>query len=105
VVAGVGVVALGVGTYFGLKSIAKANDARNICPKGICNLEQGATAADDAHSAAKIANVSFAIGAVAVATGAVLYFTLPTKHGAQVGVLPVLDPSSVGFAVRGGLDL
>lgn len=105
VVGGVGVVALGVGGYFGLKSISKANDARDICPKGICNTEQGATAASDARSAAKLSNVSFAIGAVAVATGAVLYFALPTKHSAQVGMLPLLEPTSVGLAVRGGLDL
>jgi len=105
VVGGIGVVALGVGSYFGLKSVAKANDARDICPKGICNSEQGASAASDAHSAAKISNVSFALGAAALATGVVLYFALPTKHGAQVGMLPMLDPTSVGLALRGGLDL
>jgi len=105
VVAGAGVVALGIGTYFGFRAISKANDAEELCPNGHCLDESGETAADDAHSAAKISNVSFALGAVAVATGAVLYFTLPTKKGTQVGVLPMFEPSSVGLALRGRLEL
>jgi serine/threonine-protein kinase len=104
-VGGAGVVALGVGTYFGFRAISKANDAEEMCPNGQCLDEQGQTAADDAHTAAKISNISFALGALAVATGAVLYFTLPTKQGTQVGVLPMVEPSSVGLALRGRLEL
>jgi len=105
VVGGVGVAALGVGSYFGFKAIKNANDAREICPKSICNNEQGMSAANDAHSAAKISNISFVLGAAAVATGVVLYFALPDKHGAQVGMLPLVDQSSIGLAVRGRLEL
>jgi len=104
VVGGAGVVALGVGTYFGFRAISKANDAEDICPKGICNTAEGETAASDAHSAAKISNISFVLGAAAVATGVVLYFTLPTKRSTQVGLLPMLDQSSLGFALRGRLE-
>jgi serine/threonine-protein kinase len=105
VVGGAGVVALGVGTVFGFRAVSKANSAREICPKSLCNDEQGTTAASDAHSAAKISNLSFALGVVAVATGAVLYFALPTKHGTQVGLLPMVDSSSAGLALRGRLEL
>ncbi len=105
VVGGAGVVALGVGTFFGFKAISNANQAEEICPKGVCNEEQGATAASDAHTQATISNVSFALGAAAVATGVVLYFVLPTKHRTQVGMLPMLDQSSLGLALRGRLDL
>jgi serine/threonine-protein kinase len=105
VVGGVGVVALGVGSYFGLKALSNAKDARDICPKGLCNEAQGATAASDAHTQAKVSNVSFALGAAAVATGVVLYFTLPTKHGTQMGMSPLFDPSTVGLALRGRLEL
>lgn len=103
IVGGVGVLALGVGSYFGLKAISNANDAKDICPKGLCNEQQGQTAAEDARSAAKISNVSFVIGTAAVAAGAVLYFTLPTKQ--QVGLHPMIDPSTVGLALRGRLAL
>lgn len=105
IVGGAGVVALGVGTYFGFRAISKANDAEEICPKGICDQAEGETAASDAHSAAKISNISFALGAAAVAAGVVLYFTLPTKHGTQVGMSPMFDPSSLGLAVRGRIEL
>ena len=105
IVGGAGVVALGVGTYFGFRAISKANDAEEICPKGICDQAEGETAASDAHSAAKISNISFALGAAAIAAGVVLYFTLPTKHGTQVGLSPSIDPSSLGLAVRGRLEL
>ena len=98
-------VALGVGTVFGLKAMSNADDARAICPKGVCNSEQGATAASDAESQAKVSNISFALGAAAVATGVVLYFALPTKHTTQVGLSPVFDQTSLGLAVRGKLEL
>jgi serine/threonine-protein kinase len=105
VVGGAGIVALGVGTYFGFRAISKANDAEELCPNGPCLDESGQTAADDAHSAAKISNVSFVLGAAAVATGVVLYFVLPTKHGTQVGMVPLIDQSTLGLALRGRLEL
>ncbi|HKO53293.1 MAG TPA: hypothetical protein VJV79_36540 [Polyangiaceae bacterium] len=104
-VGGAGVVALGVGTVFGLKAISNADDARKNCPNGLCNDESGTTAASDAQTQATISNVSFVLGAAAVATGVVLYFTLPTKHGTQVGMLPMADQSSLGLTLRGKLEL
>ena len=105
VVGGAGVVALGVGTVFGLKAISNADDARAMCPDGLCNDQAGEQAASDAHTQAKISNVSFVLGAAALATGVVLYFTLPTKQGTQVGLLPMADQSSLGLALRGKLEL
>src|SRR6478609_8405694 len=105
IVGGVGVAALGVGTVFGLKAISNANEARDTCPKNICNEAQGATAADDARTQATISNVSFALGGVALATGVVLYFVLPTKHGTHVGLSPMVAPTSLGLAFHGKLEL
>jgi len=105
IVGGVGVAALGVGTYFGLRAISNADKARDLCPNGDCNDPAGKTAADDAHTQATISNVSFVLGAAAVATGVVLYFTLPTKTSTRVGMVPMADPSTLGLALRGKLDL
>jgi hypothetical protein len=105
VVASAGVAALGVGSIFGLKAMSNADDARQICPKGVCNEERGAAAASDAQTQAKISNVCFALGAAAVATGVVLYFALPTKRGTQLGMLPMVDQSGLGLALRGRLEL
>ena len=104
-VGGAGVVALGVGSYFGFRAISKANDAEELCPKGICNSSEGTAAADDAHTAATISNVSLVLGAAAVATGVVLFLVLPTKQGTQVGLLPMIEPSTLGLSVRGRLEL
>jgi len=50
-------------------------------------------------------NCFVVLGAAAIATGVVLYFTLPTKHETQVGMVPMFDQSSLGLALRGKLEL
>lgn len=104
-VGGVGVAALGVGTVFGVMAMSNADKARDTCPKGICNEAEGETAADSAHTQATISNISFIVGGAAVATGVVLYFVLPTKHGNQVGIAPMVDQNTAGLSLRGKLEL
>jgi serine/threonine-protein kinase len=105
IVGGAGVAALGVGTYFGLTAISNADKARDLCPNGQCHDEAGQTAADHAHTQATLSNVSFILGSAAVATGVVLYFTLPTKQSTQVGLVPMADRSTLGLTLRGKLEL
>ncbi len=105
IVGGAGLVALGLGTGFGIAAINNADNAREQCPNNVCNNEQGSKDADAAHTQATISNISFVLGAAAVATGVVLYFTLPTKSETRVGVLPMADQSSLGLALRGKLEL
>lgn len=104
IVGGAGVVALGVGTVFGLKAISNADDARELCPNGQCNDPAGQKAADDAHTQATISNVAFIVGGAAVATGVVLYFTLP-KQRTQVGMVPMADQTTLGLSLRGKFSL
>jgi hypothetical protein len=105
IVGGAGVVGLGVGGYFGLKAMSNADDARAGCPNGLCNEKVGHTAASDARTDAKISNVAFALGGVALATSVVLYFTLPTQTETQVGLSTLAGPSSLGLSLRGRLSL
>jgi serine/threonine-protein kinase len=102
-VGGAGVIGLGVGSYFGLKAMSNATDARRICPEGLCNEQRGQALADDARSAARVSNVAFALGAAGVAAGAILYLTLPGRQATQVSVRPMLDSSSLGIALHGRL--
>ena len=102
VFAGVGLVGIGLGSYFGLKAISDADDARKLCPDGLCSEKRGATAADDARSAAKISNIAFAVGASAVVAGVVLYFALPGKK-TEVGLAPHVDGSGAALVLRGRL--
>jgi serine/threonine-protein kinase len=82
VVGAAGVVALGVGTYFGLRAISKDNDADALCmsDSGGCSNSQGSKLADEAKHAATLSNVFVFGGAALVATGVILYVTAPDAN-------------------------
>jgi hypothetical protein len=72
-VGALGVVALGVGAYFGARAIAKWNDSNSVCPGTTCTNAAGVSLANDAKDSARVADVTLAAGAVAVVAGVVLY--------------------------------
>jgi serine/threonine-protein kinase len=72
VLGGLGVVALGVGTAFGLTAISKWNDSNAQCPQMTCD-KAAVSLAQDAKQAATLSDVSLAVGAAAVAAGVVLF--------------------------------
>ncbi|MES1188785.1 MAG: tetratricopeptide repeat protein [Myxococcales bacterium] len=77
---GVGVVGLGLGTFFGLQASSKWSDAKAKCtdyPYG-CGAE-GADLRSSAHSGATVSTVAFVAGGALLATGVVLYLTAPSK--------------------------
>ncbi|HEY8040085.1 MAG TPA: hypothetical protein VIF15_09845 [Polyangiaceae bacterium] len=80
VVGALGVVALGVGTYFGVHAISKWNDANRVCPGTTCVDPSGASLASDARQSARIADVTVAAGAAAVVAGVVLYVVGAPKN-------------------------
>lgn len=81
VVGGAGLVALGVGTFFGVHAISKNDGAKDYCPGGgaVCNDPKGTSLTDDAQSAARLANVFVIGGALLAASGTVLFFTAPSR--------------------------
>ena len=92
VVGGAGIVAVGVGSYFGLKAFAHW-DARNSACTGGCTSD-AKTAGDDAKSAATVSTIGFAAGVVALGAGLVLILTSPSSKesappSAHVGKLRV----------------
>ena len=97
-IGGLGVVGLGLGTYFGLSSKSKHDDAGAHCAGNACDAE-GVSLRSDAISAGNGSTVAFALGAAAVAGGAVLWLTAPTtsRESARVSVAP----GAGGIAVRG----
>ena len=77
---GVGVVGLGLGTFFGLQASSKWSDAKAKCtdyPYG-CSGD-AADARSSAHSGATVSTVAFVAGGALLATGVVLYLTAPKK--------------------------
>jgi hypothetical protein len=97
IVAGVvGVAGVGVGTYFGIVSMGKHNDAEGICPTATCtgsNADKGSSDWKDATTAGNNATIAFIVGGVGLAGATVLWLTAP-KSGehpaasARLGVGP-----------------
>lgn len=78
---GVGVVGVGVGSYFGLTAISKKNESEDHCGGSVgqgnankCDA-QGVDLRDQAKSAATLSTVGFAVGAVGLGAGIVLLAT------------------------------
>lgn len=77
VAASVGVVGVGVGTVFGLRTSSKWADAKTHCTGVECD-RTGVQLAAEAKNAGTVSTISFIAGAVFLAGGAALYFTAPT---------------------------
>lgn len=95
ILGGVGVAGLGVGSFFGIRAIAKNEDAKEFCPRGnVCDDERGETLTDDANQAAVISNIAFGVGGAALAGAIVLYITAPSRHESP-GLAAAVTPSGV----------
>lgn len=76
----VGLVAVGVGAFAGAQALAKNSDSKALCDGNRCSPE-GKTLRDESISAAWVSNVSMAVGGLALAAGAYLFFTSsPSKR-------------------------
>jgi hypothetical protein len=102
VLGGVGLVGVGLGSYFGVRAISKNSDAEQHCPRGaLCDDKQGEELTDKAQSAARASNIAFAVGGGLVALGAVVYLTGGKKHDDRVQLVPVLGPGTAAGSFVG----
>jgi hypothetical protein len=98
-VAGVGVVGVAIGSVFGAAAISKNSDAnKGHCTGNTCD-STGVSLRQDAVHAGNLSTVAFVVGGVALAGGAVLWFTAPSNHGIQAA--PAMGGGSYGAVVRG----
>jgi serine/threonine-protein kinase len=101
--AGVGLVGIGLGTFFGVQSMGKNSDAKQECDATGCS-PAGVTLRNDAISAGNLSTISFIAGGVLFAGGVTLYLTAPRRPDAT-GVARALrgSPSNVrvGIAPQG----
>jgi len=106
VTAGIGIVGLGVGTYFGLRSKSDHDDAKNVCPnRDACGSMDGVSKWSDATSKGTVSTVAFAVGGAALIAGGILWFTAPRGPAAKttrVRVVPSLAANQAGIVVSGG---
>ena len=95
VVGGAGLVAAGVGTYFGLQAISQTHQANNLCPVASqCGSMDAVSKNDSAKSSALASDILFGGALAAVGAGAILYFaaptgTAPSASTAAIRVVPV----------------
>jgi serine/threonine-protein kinase len=102
VVGAIGVVGVGVGSYFGIRALKKNSDAETHCPNsGLCNDLEGVELTEDAKDLAVFSNIAFAAGGLLLGTGAVLYLTGGHSSADRVTLVPILGPSSAGANVMG----
>lgn len=102
VVAGVGVLSVGIGIAFGAIAIDDEAELSEMCPNQKCspaNLERR----DDIETKAHVSTATLIIGAAALAGGAILFFTAPTSEPTEAAMLPVplVGPDFAGFGVVG----
>jgi tetratricopeptide (TPR) repeat protein len=101
VVGGVGVVGLGLGTYFGVRAITKNSDAEGYCSGDNLCAQQGLDLTDKAKKAATAANIAFAAGGALVAIGGVVFLSSGSQDSDRVALVPVLGPSSAAASISG----
>lgn len=85
VAAGVGVVGLGVGTFFGLSAMNKNDDSKDECRTATRCSAEGVELRGEAFDAATISTVGFVAGGVGLATAAVLWFAIPNSERSEAG--------------------
>lgn len=101
IVGGVGIVALGVGSYFGLRAMSKNSEAEDSCDaNNVCTDPRALTLTDEARDAANFSNIGFAVGGAALATSIVLFIVAP--GGDETNALRVAPTVARG---GGGISL
>jgi tetratricopeptide (TPR) repeat protein len=103
-VGGVGLAAVGVGIFFGVKAKGKWDDSKDECNDDVECTPAGVVLVDDAKKAATISTVLVIGGGLALAGGIVLYFTAPKAKESPktVRLSPAVSPQFTGITLSGG---
>ena len=103
VVGGVGIAALAVGGFFGLRAASTYKDAKDACGGNTTScppdaMDKRKTAGNDAT----IANVGVGLGVVGVGVGvALLLMAKPSQESAAFVVAPSVAPNGAGASIAG----
>lgn len=94
VLGGAGVVALGLGAFFGLKAKSTYDDSKTDCTNNLCGAK-GVEGGKDASTQAAVSTISFIAGGALLASGIVLFVTAPKDGG--VTVQPTVGTAGAGL--------
>lgn len=103
VVGAVGLVGVGIGSYFGVRAIKRNGDADHYCTPTptVCQDQRGVNLSNDARHDATASNIAFAAGAVLLGAGTVIYLTGGRSDADRVALVPVLTPGAAAASVSG----
>ncbi|MBK7579742.1 MAG: hypothetical protein IPI67_05975 [Myxococcales bacterium] len=82
---GVGVVGIGLGSYFGLRALSKRSDSDAACQPRC--TDRAVSLNDDARTAADLSTISFAVGAVGLGLGMYLWLDAPPRDPTKSGMV------------------
>jgi hypothetical protein len=99
VVGAAGVVALGAGTYFGLRALSNHNQATDRCSPALCTDPEAVRLNDDAKVSANISTVAVGLGIAGVAVGAVLVLTAPVGRADATKATLLIGPGTMGLRI------
>jgi len=85
VLGGVGIAALGVGSYFGVEAITKSQGAKSVCSPQSCTSPSAVSENNTAKTYALVSDFTVGAGVAALGVGVVL---LLTSHGNAAGAPP-----------------
>ena len=105
-VGGAGIVALGIGAYFGIRALSLGSDLSAACDPERCANPAGAAIHDEASHAATVANVMLPVGLLATAVGTYLFLAAPKPRaagGSGARIFPAAIGSSYGVVAVGSL--
>jgi hypothetical protein len=102
VVGGLGVVSVGVGTYFGVRAINDHNGTDALCTMMPC-MPKTISLNNDAGTSADVSTVTIIAGLAGLGVGTFLWFwkPSPSSESRPVAVVPVLAPGRGGVEVTG----
>ncbi|MCU0657418.1 MAG: hypothetical protein MUF64_19810 [Polyangiaceae bacterium] len=105
VLAGVGVLGVGLGSYLGLQARSDSKEADRLCnpaDRTRCNAD-AARLGNDARSTANIATVVFTSGGALLLGGALLYLLAPSTapSSGRTHLIPAVGPSHAGLSLGG----
>jgi len=102
IVGGTGLAAVGVGSYFGLRAIAKRKDSDQQCRTDTTCVGDGVALNNQAKTAAWVSNVSFGVGLVGIAVGTYLIWLTPASTPDRTGKAPRIPTLDFGATSSGG---
>ena len=105
VAGGVGVLGTGIGLIIGASASSKWSQAKSDCGAGCAQDSVAEHEKSDAQGAATLASVVVGLGAAALVTGAILWFTapdcVPARRAARIGVTPSANAGGAGARLYG----